>query len=248
MSSTVRREALLKPDGSARAGCVYTLAVRPRLALAVAVYLACAACESGAAQRPLRRFIVVEAPETDAQTLLVESASAPDARALLLTAFGALPGAPNLVGRAPWATVAVLRAHEPDTDAPTTTRTFVRLGPGALQLDVRLAAGDRGAYAGGTFDSGLDRAMAEIRVEDPGTLGARFRLAIYADERAGGAPPRDVTPRYLRATLPAGRYRAGLAVPARGARWLVGAVVVDREGNAIGHGWASAIQLRRAWL
>jgi len=57
-----------------------------------------------------------------------------------------------------------------------------------------------------------------------------------------------VTPRYLRSTLPSGRYRAGLEVPARGARWLVGAVVVDREGNAVGHGWASAVALRRAWL
>jgi hypothetical protein len=222
------------------------VSVRPALLLAAC--LACAACEAGGARHPPRRFVVVEAPETDAQTVVVEGTSAAGARAQLLTSFDALPGAPNVIGRAPWSTVAVLRADEPDADAPTTTRTFVRLGSGALQLDVRLAAGDRGAYTGGTFDSGLDRAMAEIRVEDPGTLGARFRLAIYVDERAGGAPPRDVTPRYLRTTLPAGRYRAGLDVPARGARWLVGAVVVDRDGNAIGHGWASAIALRRAWL
>jgi hypothetical protein len=222
-----------------------------RAFLTVAVVFACAACAacgSEETRRPARRFVTVEAPEVDAQTLVVEGSSAPNARAQLLTSLDTLDGAPNLIGRAPWSTVAVLRAREPDTDAPTTTRTFVRLGPGTLQLDVRLAAGDRGAYAGGTFDSGLDRAMAEIRVEDPGTLGARFRLAIYVDERAGGAPPRDVTPRYLRTTLPAGRYRAGLEVPRRGARWLVGAVVVDRDGNAVGHGWASAIALRRAWL
>lgn len=219
-----------------------------RIALVAAVCLACAACDEGASRRPARRFVAVAVPETNEETLIVDAPSASEARTRLLSAFDALSGAPNVIGRGPWSTVAVLRAHEPDGDAPTTTRTFVRTGGGELQLDVRLAAGDRGAYAGGAFDSGLDRAMAEIRVEDPATLGARFRLAIFVDERAGGAPPHDVTPRYLRGTLPAGRYRAGLDVPARGARWLVGAVVVDREGNAIGHGWASAVELRRAWL
>lgn len=219
-----------------------------RVATVIALCLACAACDGGAAQHPARRFVVVAAPELNDETVVVENASPPDARALLLTAFDTVPGAPNVIGHTAWSTVAVLGSAEADSNAPSTTRTFVRIGSGTLQLDVRLAAGDRGAYAGGTFDSGLDRAMAEIRVEDPATLGARFRLAIYVDERPGGAPPRDVTPRYLRTTLPAGRYRAGLDVPTRGARWLVGAVVVDREGRAVGHGWASAIALRRAWL
>lgn len=219
-----------------------------RVATVLALCVACAACDGGAVPLPARRFVVVRAPETNDETVVVENASPPDARALLLTSFDATSGAPNVIGHTPWATVAVLGSDEADSHAPSTTRTFVRTGSGTLQLDVRLAAGDRGAYAGGTFNSGLERAMAEIRVEDPGTLGARFRLAIYVDERAGGAPPRDVTPRYLRTTLPAGRYRAGLDVPARGARWLLGAVVVDREGRAVGHGWASAIELRRAWL
>jgi len=217
-------------------------------AIVAALCLACAACGDETARRPPRRFVLVSAPETNDDTIVVEARAASEARTRLLSAVDAKPGAPNLLGRGAWTTVAVLRSHEPDADAPMTTRTFVRTGPGELHLDVRIGAGDRGAYAGGSFDSGLERAMIEIRVEDPSTLGARFRLAIFVDERAGGAPPHDVTPRYLRSTLPSGRYRAGLEVPARGARWLVGAVVVDREGNAVGHGWASAVALRRAWL
>ena len=237
-----------------RARVDYTPAVPGRRVVVTAFCFACAAaavaaaCDAPAAHRPPRRFIVVAVPERNDETVVVNAPSAPEARAHLLSAVDAMPGTPNFVGEASWSTVAVLRAHEPDEDAPTTTRTFVRFGSGELQLDVRLGAGDRGAYAGGSFDSGLDRAMVEIRVEDPNTLGARFRLAIYVDERPGGAPPHDVTPRYLRSALPAGRYRAGLDVPARGARWVVGAVVVDREGRAVGHGWASAIALRRAWL
>jgi len=210
--------------------------------------LALTACNAARSERPARRFVVVTQPEQDDATVVIDAPSPAAARARLLTDFDATEGPANLVGRAPWSTVAILAADEPDTDAPRTPRTFVRTGPGELRLDVRLAAGRAGAHAGGAFDSGHARAMIEVRVDDPGTPIARFRLALFVDERPGGAPPRDITPRYLRTTLPAGRYRAGLDVPARGARWLVGAVVVDREGRALAHGWSSAIALRRAWL
>jgi hypothetical protein len=219
-----------------------------RIPTLIPLLLAFAACSASRSERPARRFVVVAQPEHDDATVVVDAPSPAAARARLLTDFDATDGPANLVGRAPWSTVAILAADEPDTDAPRTPRTFVRTGPGELRLDVRLAAGRAGAHAGGSFDSGHARAMIEVRIEDPGTLGARFRLALFVDERPGGAPPRDITPRYLRSTLPAGRYRAGLDVPARGARWLVGAVVVDREGRATAHGWSSAIALRRAWL
>ncbi len=210
--------------------------------------LTLSACNTTHRERPARRYVVVDAPERDAATVEVRDAAPAAARARLLTDFDAQRGAANLVGVPPWSTVAVLAGDAPDSDAPRTPRTFVRTGPGALELDVRLGAGKSGTHAGGSFDSGHDRAMVEIRVADPGTLSARFRLAVFVDERPGGAPPHDVTPRYLRHALPAGRYRAGLDVPPRGARWLVGAVAVDPEGRALAHAWSSPIALTRPWL
>lgn len=182
-------------------------------------------------------------PTSDEGAIVVASATA-EARAELLAALDAHDGAPAVHGRAPWSTVAIVDDGNA-LAALEDGRTFARIGTGDLHLDVRVGAGSVSAAAGGTVVTSAERALIEVRVEDPSTRDATFRLEIHADERAGGMPPVDVTPAYLRRALPRGRYRAFMGVPRGGARWLVGVTVLDGSGDAVGHGWASAVAMRR---
>lgn len=192
------------------------------------------------------RFVAVPAPAAE-RAIRVDGETAAIARVRLLDALDDADGALALVGGEGWETVAVVASGKTVDEAVASARTYVRNG-GGLRLDVRLGAGDRGAFSGGVVPTGAERAMIQVRLEDPDTLEARFRLAIYADDGPRGAPPRNVTPRYLARPLPRGTYRAGVDVPPRGGRFLVEAVTLDRRGHAVAYGWASPIAVERPWL
>lgn len=178
----------------------------------------------------------------------ISLSSAADARAALLHALDARPGAVTLVGEGAWETVAVVPPGREPRDVARAGRTFVRTAGAGVRMDVRLGAGDRGAFAGGVVPTGVERVMVQVRIEDAATVGGRFQLRILIDDGTGGAPPRDATPRYLVAPVPRGLYRAGLDIPSGGGRVLVGATSLDRGGGAVAQAWASPIAVERPWL
>lgn len=206
--------------------------------------LALAACEG----RDVTEVRFEDAPATPDDALLVDAASAADARTRLLDALDAREGVPALVGGGDWHTRVMLREGDDVQGAAARGRTYVLTGESELRLDVRLGAGDRGAFQGGTVDTGAERAMLQIKLEDPGVLGARFRISIVADDGPGEAHPRDVTPAYLARPVPRGRYRAWVDVPPRGGRYLVAVAVLDRSGRVVAHAWSSPIAVVRPWL
>ncbi|HJL25920.1 MAG: hypothetical protein CMN29_30260 [Sandaracinus sp.] len=176
----------------------------------------------------------------------IDATAPSEARVQVLAATRRGEWPPTFVGANIWDGIVVVPEDAARRASLDAGRTYVRSGPGALRLDVRMGAGDRGAFMGGTLHAGAERAMLQIRVEDPQTLGARFQLRIHAvesDER-----PRDATPPYLERPVPRGIYRAWVDIPARGGRYLVEVWTVDREGTVLGRAWASPIAVERPWL
>lgn len=217
-----------------------------RAALAAALWmLACSGTAGGAEDEA--RFVEVPAGQVG-EAIVVDARTGAEARARLLDALDGRRGAPPVAGGGEWRTIAMVRPGEDPSAAAAAGRTYVRSSRGALQLDVRLGAGDLGGFAGSVVATGALRAMIEVRVADPETIEARFRISIVQDDGRDGAPPRDVTPRYLARALPRGRYRAGLDVPETGARWIVGVVTLERGRETVAHAWASPIAIERPWL
>ena len=124
-------------------------------------------------------------------------------------------------------------------------RTYVRHG-GALRLDVRAGAGDRGAFMGGVVETGAERAMIQVKLEDRETLGARFRIRVH--RVVPQARPEDVTPAYLASPLPRGTYRAWVDVPPEGARFVVEVETTTQDQQVVARAWASPIGFERPWL
>lgn len=213
--------------------------------LAAIVLALCAACEDDRAQTEVR-FAEVEAASVP-DPLRVDGSPA-ETRLLLLDALDDRPGAPPLAGAGDWRTRVWVRGDEDATRAAERGRTYVVRGEGELQLDVRLGAGDRGGYMGEVVGTGAERAMIQIEVSDPATVGARFDIAIVADDGPGEAHPRDVTPRHLTRRVPGGTYRAWVDVPPRGGRYLASVAVHERGGEAVAWAWSSPIAVERPWL
>ncbi len=152
---------------------------------------------------------------------------------------------PTWFGEDPWQAFAVVVGDQDVGEVVARGRTYVRNG-GGLELDVRMGAGDRGAFMGGVLATGVERAMVQVRVMDPDTLGARFSIRVHALE--GDVRPRDATPGYLRRAVPRGTYRAWVDVPPRGGRYLVEVTTLDRGGEQVAQAWASPIAVERPWL
>ncbi|MEO0325225.1 MAG: hypothetical protein AAF447_19870 [Myxococcota bacterium] len=220
----------------------------------VLVLLTLAACAEAAGRAPAGSM-ALEGPAPRA--LPVTDGPPGTTRTLLLEALAGAPGASTLVGRGTWATRVLPRPGESPREAGAAGRTFVRRSLGAretpshgatsqLELAYRLGAGDRGAYLGGRVRTGAERVMAELRVSDPGTVGARFVLRFFATgprERL-----RDVTPGYLRGRpLGRGVYRSWVPIPPSGARVLA-YVEVRVRGERVAEGYASPVSVERPWL
>lgn len=208
--------------------------------------LSAVACDRAAGERDEVVFEGVDA-EPPAGALRVEGDPA-EARLLLLDALDDREGAPALVAGDGWRTVVAVRGGADAREVAARGHTYVLRGESELQLEVRLGAGDRGGYAGDVVETGAERAMIEIQLADPRTVGARFDITLVADDGVGGSHPRDVTPRHLTRDVPAGTYRAWVDVPPRGGRYLVSVAVVSRTGDAVGHAWSSPIAVERPWL
>lgn len=216
------------------------------LSAAACVALAALACEGDAA--PTRvRFVDVDSADLDG-SLAVRSASFADARAELLDELDDRQGAVPIVGEGAWRTRVMLRGGADAEQALQEGRSYAVHGEGDLRLDVRVAAGDRGAFAGGEVQTGAERAMVQVKLDDPAVIGARFRIAVFADDGPGAAHPRDVTPRHLARPVPKGRYRAWLDVPPSGVRFVVHVTVLDDGERAVGQAWSSPVAVVRPWL
>ncbi len=189
-------------------------------------------------------FTVVRTELTHEADVRIDLADPLAARARVLEAAGTRSINPTWLGAGPWQTVAVHRADIPPEQALAAGRTFIRQG-GALHLDARLGAGDRGTFMGGVAATGAERALLELRVEDPETLNARFVVRVHAVE---GGRHRDATPHYLRRAVPRGTYRVWLDVPPSGGRYLVEVRTVDRSGEVCGRAWSSPLAVERPWL
>lgn len=190
-------------------------------------------------------FVRAEAPASSEEQVRVDAESRAEARVQALEG-SANPGiVPTLIGGGEWQTWTVGPTDREVGERVAAGRTYVRRG-GALRLDVRLGAGDRGAFMGGLCETGAERAMIEIELEDRETLGARFAIRVH--EMAGPGASRDVTPNYLMRPVARGEYRAWVDVPPRGARWVVEVRTLDREGAMIAWAFASPIEVRRPWL
>jgi hypothetical protein len=209
-----------------------------------AAALIAAGCSSSGEERRGLSFVVV--PDAEAR-IEVELDSPLAARADLMEALDELSGAPSLAGRGRWETVAVVPPGGSAADSVAAGRTYVRRGAPGLRLDVRLGAGDRGAFAGGVARTSALRAMVQVQLSDE-EPDSRFRIRLVRDDAPEGEPPIDATPRHLGVPLPRGLYRAPVDVPEAGTRFLVGVTVLDRHGNATGHAWASPIAVERPWL
>jgi len=185
-------------------------------------------------------------PERDVVELSAESVA--DARVRLLDALDARRGPTRLVGRGAWRTRVLRREGLSLESALHEGRTYACHGGGSLRLDVKLGAGDRGAYAGGVVETGALRGMVQVELEDPHTIDARFRISLLTDDGAGGEPFEDVTPSYLSRPVPRGVYRIPVDVPEGGGRYLVGVVTIDQADETVGHAWSSPIAVERPWL
>lgn len=216
------------------------------LSAAACVTLAALACEGDA--EPTRvRFVDIDPAGLDG-ALAVRSASFADARAELLDELDGRQGTAPIVGEGAWRTRVMVRGGADPEDALREGRSYAMHGEGDLRLDVRVGAGDRGAFAGGEVQTGAERAMVQVKLDDPAVIGARFRISLFADDGPGAAHPRDVTPRHLARPVPKGRYRAWLDVPPRGGRFVVHVTVLDDEERAVGQAWSSPVAVVRPWL
>lgn len=213
--------------------------MRQRAAIVTVLLVGC-----GGDATPILAFTPVPGAVEHEADVLVSQHDPVAARAQVLEAAAEHDPTPTFLGAGPWETVAVHPEGRSARDAVAAGRTFLRQG-GALRLDVRLGAGDRGAFMGGVAATGAERALLEVRVEDPDTLGARFVLRVHAVE---GGRHRDATPRYLQRPVPRGTYRVWLDVPPAGGRYLVEVRTVDREGGVRGRAWSSPVAVERPWL
>jgi len=208
--------------------------------------IALAACD-GAPDVTEVRFVDVESPASGG-ALVVREESVADARAHLLDALDDAEDTPAVLGGDAWRTRVTVRGGSDVSEAVREGRTYALRGESDLRLEVRLGAGDRGALSGGTVSTGAERAMVQVALEDPGQVSARFRVSIVADDGAGGAHPREVTPSHLTRPVPRGTYRAWVDVPARGGRYLVGIIVLGASGEPVAYAWSSPIAVVRPWL
>lgn len=214
---------------------------------ATLVPLCAALACSSEPDEPGVRFVDVAQPAVPG-SIVVGGASVAEARTALLEALDETPGAPVFVGRAPWRTRVLVRGNASPDDALARGRSFVFRGDGDLRLDLRLGAGDRGGFAGDVVPTGAARVMLQVRLEDPSTLEARFRIRILADDGPAGNLPADVTPRFLRRPVPRGTYRASVDAAAGGARFTVEVSILAQDGSEAGHAWSSPIAVERPWL
>lgn len=215
---------------------------RAVLLLALAAGLACGDDDAPA---PELQFVAAEAAPDDPAAFALRDAAASEVRAEVFEATRTSAIVPTFVGEGRWQALAAVTDASQVADAVARGRTFVRRG-GGLQLDVRMGAGDRGAFMGGVLATGAERAMIQVQMMDPDTLGARFVVRIHAFE--GDPRPRDATPRYLARAVPRGTYRAWVDVPPRGARYVVEVRTVDRDDDEVAWAWASPMAVERPWL
>ncbi len=208
--------------------------------LALVVLLGC-----GDSDRTELSFVRVDEPQQSDEQVRIDAESRAEARVQVLDG-SAQPGTvPTLIGDGPWETWTVGPDARSVEERVAAGRTYVRKG-GALRLDVRLGAGDRGAFMGGVCPTGAERAMLQVELEDRETLGARFAIRMHA--LVGERRARDVTPQYLMRPVARGDYRAWVDVPPRGARYVVEVRTLDREGAMIGWAFSSPIEVQRPWL
>ncbi|MCA9612986.1 MAG: hypothetical protein H6721_21480 [Sandaracinus sp.] len=209
------------------------------------VLLALAAACGRAEPPPELRFDVWPEPVADDVSAFVGGSSLGEVRATIMDATSTAEIVPTFLGREGWETVVVIPAGDEREDTVERGRTYVRKG-GALRLDVRAGAGDRGAFMGGVVETGAERAMVQVKLEDRETLGARFRIRVHR-VRARGRPE-DVTPPYLQQVVPRGTYRAWVDVPSEGARFVVEVETTKPDGAIVARAWASPIGVERPWL
>ncbi len=145
---------------------------------------------------------------------------------------------------APWETVAVIPRGVTPAEAQENGRTYAR-SSGSLRLDVRMGAGDRGAFMGGVLATGVTRAMVQVRMEDPDAVGCKFRLRIFASGEQG---TRDITPTHLRSLFGRGTYRAWVDAEGTGRTFFVEVQTVRRDGEVVAHAFSSLLRVRRPWL
>lgn len=191
------------------------------------------------------RFETVPASHDDEVAVRIGASSLVELRAEVMEATGSREIVPTFLARGEWEAIAVLGEGDTIERVVERGRTFVRHG-GSLRLDVRAGAGDRGAFMGGVVETGAERAMIQVKLEDRETLGARFRIRVH--RVTSRARPEDVTPAYLASPLPRGTYRAWVDVPPEGARFVVEVETTTQDQQVVARAWASPIGFERPWL
>jgi hypothetical protein len=191
------------------------------------------------------RFETVPTSHDDEVAVRIGASSPVELRAEVVDATARREIVPTFLARGEWQAIAVLGEGDTIDRVVERGRTYVRHG-GALRLDVRAGAGDRGAFMGGVVETGAERAMIQVKLEDRETLGARFRIRVH--RVVPQARPEDVTPAYLASPLPRGTYRAWVDVPPEGARFVVEVETTTQDQQVVARAWASPIGFERPWL
>jgi len=215
-----------------------------RVVLALSTPILAVGCAERAPSSHVR-FEAVPASHDDEVAVRIGASSLVELRAEVMEATASREIVPTLLARGEWEAIAVLGEGDTIERVVERGRTFVRRG-GALHLDVRAGAGDRGAFMGGVVETGAERAMIQVKLEDRETLGARFRIRIH--RVTSRARPEDVTPSYLASPLPRGTYRAWVDVPPEGARFVVEVETTTQDDQVVARAWASPIGFERPWL